>query len=98
MERFFSTGTKLVVLIALVLFFGITIGLPVALQFLFSGGVVPERWQFENLPRWLQVMSAILVVFYLAGEVWCLCRRGPQTGQSHLQKDRGKTSDKRNPD
>jgi ammonia channel protein AmtB len=74
MERFLSGATRFFVLLALGLFFGVTVGL----QLLFSG-VVPEKWQFENLPRWMQVIAVVLALLYVVGEVWSLFHKGSGT-------------------
>ena len=73
MERFLSGATRLLLLGVLIVFFGITVGLP----FLFSSPL-PERWEFDNLPRWVQVPAVILALLYLAFEIWGLLHHTPQ--------------------
>ena len=33
-------------------------------------GALPDRWKFDNLPRWVQVPVGILALLYLALEIW----------------------------
>ncbi len=67
MERFLSGATRLLLLGVLVIFFGITIGLPL----LFSG-TLPDRWKFDSLPRWVQVPVGMIALLYLTLEIWGL--------------------------
>jgi hypothetical protein len=79
MERFFSRATRLLLLVAVVLFFGLTVGLQLV------SGLVPERWQFDNLPRWIQIPAVIVAMLYLVAEIWCLFHQSarPKQSQSH---------------
>jgi len=80
MERFFSGATRLLLFVVVVLFFGVTVGLQLAVS-----GVVPERWQFDNLPRWVQIPAVIVAAVYLVAEIWCLFHQSTHPKESPTQ-------------
>jgi ABC-type nickel/cobalt efflux system permease component RcnA len=84
MERFFSGATRLLLFVAVVLFFGVTVGLQLVVS-----GVVPERWQFDNLPRWIQILAGILVVLYVVVEIWFLFHQLRRPKRSKTQNGEG---------
>ena len=77
MEKLLSGAVRLFVVGALFVFGILCFAIPAVGPLLFDSSL-PERFRFDNLPLWLQILFGLFVAFYFLLEIWVLCRHRPE--------------------